>query len=158
MKLYNWNVNNARDQSSIQNCSRSFSINKHFLLLLALAASSLSDYSTASGYARPGPGGLPQQAKDPSYERGKALLKGRIKNYRGVQVCLLDTETGKLHKPSKNKLQPYRKVKAVKLALQLFNCKQAETLIAKIYKGNDLAYLVYYLDRRYKLQMDFNQS
>lgn len=138
--------------------SKQACLNKTVTLLMAIVASTLSSYSPASGFARPGPGGLPQQVKDPAYERGKALFKGRIKNYRAVQVCLQNTETGKLYKLSKSKLKPYRKAKAVKLALRLFNCKKTDQLIAKTYKGNDLAYLVYYLDKRYKLQMNFNQS
>lgn len=98
------------------------------------------------------------QGVDQLYEKGKHLYRGKDKKYKGIKVCLKaggDTGTSKL---SRSSLKKYAKGSALDLAVNLYNCKAEEQQLANVYQGDDLAYLIYYLNKRYKLNLEFDQG
>ncbi|MDM3871305.1 hypothetical protein QSV34_08050 [Porticoccus sp. W117] len=115
----------------------------------------------ASGSGGYGGGGnsFPQRSQprpvDAAYERGKALFRGREKSYGDVRVCMSDSETGEAIKVKKKLLKPFKKGKALDFANTLHNCNVPEQKIVDVYARNDLAALVHYFNKRYKLKLQY---
>lgn len=100
-------------------------------------------------------GSVQPRPVDAVYERGKALFKGRDKSYADVRVCINDSNSGETVKVKKKLLKPFKKAKVTDFAASLHNCAMPEEKIADVYALNDLAALVHYFNKRYKLKLQY---
>ncbi len=88
---------------------------------------------------------------DTRYEYGKTIYHGRAKNIGKVNFCVNDGETMSPVKAST--LRPFKRGSVRNLTSSLYNCdtsqKAGETINSK-----DLSYVVYYLNKRFRLRLN----
>ena len=136
--------------------------------ILLLAAASLtmlvqSTFSFASGgggysggggggFGGGGGGGFSQQRQvDQTYEVGKSIFNGRAKGEPSLEYCV-DVEGERL--PVKRKsVKSYKKGTYNDFANNLYRCDEPETLIAESLTRDSLLYVIYYLNKRHKLNL-----
>lgn len=91
---------------------------------------------------------------DPAYEQGKAVFKGRIKEYGEVKYCLISTEAENgVAKIKRKSLKPFKGQTAQVLADALRFCDDNSTVPNKVLTRDDFLYLIYYLNKRYRLKL-----
>lgn len=112
----------------------------------------------ASGSAGPGVGrtfgGGYESRTDPVYEQGKAIFKGRVKEYGKVKYCLAsaEAETGAI-KIKRKSMKRYKKQSVQALVNDLRFCEQESGKLIQVLSREHLSYLVYYLNKRYRLKL-----
>lgn len=139
---------------------------------LALVALLISSFAVASGgYGGSGTTGTVRQT-DPVYEHGKAIYKGRIKQYSTFSYCLIaekpaalatdnndsiadepNIDTVSVVKIKSKTIKPYKGVSYQALADQLVNCDKPDQKAFGYLQKKDLVSLVYYLNKRYRLKL-----
>ncbi len=117
----------------------------------------MSSLAMASGSAGPDVGrafGGSYDRTDPVYEQGKAVFKGRIKEYGKVKYCLTsaDAETGVV-KIKRKSMKRYKQQSVQVLLKDLRFCEQESGELLQILSREHLQYLVYYLNKRYRLKL-----
>ncbi len=131
------------------------------VLLLAMASLAMlaqSSFSFASGgYSGGGgsfsrsPSAAPQRQVDQTYEVGKAIFTGRAKGEPSLEYCI-EVEGEKI--PLKRKsVKSYRKATYNEFAKGLYRCDEPDTLIAESLTRDSLLYVVYYLNKRHRLNL-----
>ena len=126
-----------------------------FLFTLFISSAMFSSLALASGGG--GGGGFsrgsynPPRVTDQNYELGKSIYLGRNKNIPKVKYCV-DNGTEKV-KVKGSTLKPFKKKSQKELASKLYDCNDPETLIFTKIGSNNLAYAMYYLNKRYKLRL-----
>jgi len=131
------------------------------VLLLAMASLAMlaqSSFSFASGGYSGGGGGFsrspstaPQRQVDQTYEVGKAIFTGRAKGEPSLEYCI-EVEGEKV--PLKRKsVKSYRKATYNDFAKGLYRCDEPDTLIAESLTRDSLLYVVYYLNKRHRLNL-----
>lgn len=124
-------------------------------IVLAAALVQISSPAAASGsFGRQQPQ-LPERQRqvDPLYDQGKAVFKGRIRDYGKLKFCLVDPESGELAKLKGRTIKPFKEADINKFATSLYNCEMPEQQIAGLLTRDDLIAVVYYLNKRYKLNL-----
>lgn len=138
----------------------------NFLLALVMSLPIATVHASGSGGGGGGFGGgagggrrgditrPPHEAvTDHQYELGKAILSGRIEQYREIRVCI---DLGaSLEKPGSGALSEFRGGSRDSLALALRDCPdggQARRL-SEVMEGVDIDAVVHYLDERYSLRL-----
>lgn len=133
------------------------------LMIISLAAMALS--STAAfasgggggGYGGGGFGGTsaPQQrVVDQNYEQGKAIFTGRAVGSSKISYCLKDpSEEGKLVPVKSKTIKAYKRTTYQELADNLYNCDEPDSLVSSELKRDDYLYVMYYLNKRYRLAL-----
>lgn len=133
--------------------------------ILLLAAASLamlaqSTYSFASGGYSGGGGGFgggggnfsqQQRQVDQTYEVGKSIFNGRAKGEPSLEYCV-DVEGERLPVKRKN-VKSYKKGTYNEFASNLYRCDEPETRIAESLTRDSLLYVIYYLNKRHKLNL-----
>ncbi|MEM1092636.1 MAG: hypothetical protein AAGI67_19770 [Pseudomonadota bacterium] len=94
-----------------------------------------------------------QRQVDPLYDQGKAVFKGRVRDYGKLMFCVVDPESGELAKLKRKTVKPFRDADATNFAASLYNCEMPEQQIAGLLTRNDLVAVVYYLNKRFKLML-----
>lgn len=89
---------------------------------------------------------------DQVYEFGKSLYLGRAPGSKKVNYCVkVNGEPKKLRSRS---LRSYKGVKQLDFANALYNCNDPEQLALLELEKEQVAYVLYYLNKRYKLNLD----
>lgn len=126
------------------------------LLIAALALPAMGTSVFASGLSGRvgGPAGnasAPREV-DEVYEFGKALYLGRAPGSKKINYCVkVEGEPKKLRGRS---LRSYKGAKQLDFANALYNCNQPEQLALLELEKEQVAYVLYYLNKRYKLNLD----
>ena len=127
------------------------------LFALALICLFFSLNTQASGGYGGGYGGgnnFPVQQTDPVYEHGKAVFKGRISAYKDIDFCIITTndELG-FAKIKRKTIKHLKKTSYQKVAENLVSCDSTKQLIYQLITREDMAAVIYYLNKRYKLKL-----
>ena len=111
--------------------------------------------SSGGGYGGGGGLGLGSsgRAVDQAYEAGKNLFNGRNKTYEKFKICVIDLESNDKVKIKSKTIKPYKGKKAAQLAYALYRCDDSDEQIIDVLSQTDLNLVLYYLNKRYKLQL-----
>lgn len=125
-------------------------------VLFVILLGSLPTLAYASGTS----GGFNDQTRpeprivDPTYERGKAVANGKIRDYGKAKVCVLPAnEEAKGGKLKRKTLKPYRSVDVNVFATRLYICDQPELKAGEALESGDFLAVIYYLNKRFKLKL-----
>ena len=88
---------------------------------------------------------------DEVYEFGKALYLGRAPGAKKVNYCVNVDGTPK--KLRGRTLRDYKGARQLDFANALVNCQQPDQLALAGVKKEEIAYVIYYLNKRYKLNL-----
>jgi len=89
---------------------------------------------------------------DEVYEYGKALYLGRAPGATKINYCVnVDGAPKKLRGRT---LRSYKGSKQLDFANALVNCQQPDELALAAVKKEEIAYVLYYLNKRYRLNLD----
>ncbi len=130
--------------------------NKLFSGALALLVL-VSGHAMASGsYGGGGGGGsfnnTPQQRQvDPVYEQGKAIYRGRKSGEPSLNYCVVSE--GEKVPVKRSSIRSYKKTSYQELAQNLYNCDNPESLVADELTRDSLLYVLYYLNKRHRLNL-----
>ena len=91
---------------------------------------------------------------DEVYEFGKAVYLGRAPGTTKIKYCV--NVDGKTKKIRGRTLRPYKGSEQLEFANALVNCEQPEQLALAGVEKEQVAYVLYYLNKRYKLDLDTN--
>ncbi len=102
------------------------------------------------GFSSSGTNSAPREV-DKTYEFGKSLYLGRAPGSQKVKYCVkVDGEAKKLRGRA---LRPFRGASQLDLANALYNCDKPEQRALLSLKKEEVAYVLYYLNKRYKLDL-----
>lgn len=88
---------------------------------------------------------------DVAFSRGKAVFLGKADSPK-LSYCV--TYKGKKVKVKRKSMYPYKQGTVSELSKQLYNCDQPETQILSQLERKDFLYVLYYLDIKYKLDLE----
>jgi len=114
------------------------------LASISYASGSFSGTGRVSGFGN-------ERKVDQFYEVGKAIYSGRLKDTAKIDYCV-DTGT-EIVALSRKSIKPYKKKAKQTLFENLYNCDNTEKIVAYELGADKTSYLIYYLDKRYKLKM-----
>jgi len=124
--------------------------------LAILAQSTLSfasgGYSGGGGGFNRGNSGIENQRRvDQTYEIGKSIFNGRARGEPTLEYCV-DVEGERL--PVKRKsVKNFKKGTYNDFARSLYRCDAPDSLIADSLTRDSLLYVIYYLNKRHKLDL-----
>ena len=122
-----------------------------FLLLGALGAP--ESFASGGGYINGSgaPGGLPRKEPDNVYEYGKSIYQGRAPGATKQKYCLIvDGEPKKLNRRT---ARAWRGSDRLAFANALYNCDEPANLALKAVDEQQVPYVLYYLNKRFKLEL-----
>lgn len=90
---------------------------------------------------------------DHQYELGKSVFTGRHPNYRKVEFCFIDNENAKSIKVKNKTIRSYKGGPVTTLLNDLYQCKNTNQSISDTLQKNHLVASLYYLNKRYKLNL-----
>jgi len=114
----------------------------------ALASGGGGGYSGGGGGIGPAP--APREV-DQVYEYGKSVYLGRSPGSKKISYCV--KVDGELKKLRGRNLKSYRGAKQLDFANALYNCKAPDELALAGVDKEEIAYVIYYLNKRYKLDL-----
>lgn len=130
------------------------------ILLLAVTSLAMLTHSLVShasggssrGFSGSDSRSLQQQRPvDQSYEAGKAIYTGRAKGEPSLDYCIV-VEGEKV--PLKRKtVKTYKQGTYNEFAESLYRCDEPDSLIADSLTRDSLLYVIYYLNKRHKLNL-----
>lgn len=130
------------------------------MCLLAISATGLSELALASGGSYGGGYERETQERDYSrnvvderFELGKAIVTGRHADYRKVKFCFLNDAKTKGVKIKRKSIKGYKRQPVNNLVQSLYRCDDISKSIQTELAKDDLINAVYYLNKRYKLQL-----
>ena len=123
------------------------------LFSATIAFSSTTAFASGGGgggsYGGGGGYSAPQRQVDQTYEVGKAIFNGRQSGSPSISYCVT---SGDVKVPVKSKsLRGFKKTTYDNLSQNLYNCDKPDTLVASELSNDDLLYVLYYLNKRYRL-------
>lgn len=125
-----------------------------FSITIALSGTTAFASGGGGGGGFGGGGGSysqPQRQVDETYEVGKAIFNGRQSGVASISYCVA---SGDVKLPVKSKsLSDYKKTTYDNLSQNLYNCDKPDTLIATELSNDNLLYVLYYLNKRYRLKL-----
>ena len=89
---------------------------------------------------------------DQTFEIGKAIFKGRQSGVPQITYCVASDDGVKLPVKSKS-IRPFKKTSYQNLSDNLYNCDVPDTLVSDELSRDNLLYVLYYLNKRYKLSL-----
>jgi len=152
-KAINYKVNPMKNKLNFQTL---------LLMLISVAAMAISSTAAfASGGGGYGGGGggfggsVPQKrVVDQNYEQGKAIYTGRAVGSSKISYCVKErSEEGKLVPVKSKSIKAYKRTTYQELADNLYNCDEPESLVSSELKRDDYLYVMYYLNKRYRLAL-----
>lgn len=91
------------------------------------------------------------RAVDQDYEQGKAIYRGRKAGEPTLEYCILvDGEKVPIKRKS---IKAYKNTSYEDLAANMYQCDQPEKQIANGLTRDSLIYVLYYLNKRHKLNL-----
>lgn len=127
-------------------------IKKFALAMIFMGVASTAFASGASGGFRGSSVPTPRPV-DPLYEQGKAVYSGKVRSYGRIKYCIASPGQDAGGKLQKKTLKAYKRSSANEFALSLYNCDQPDQRIVDVLERSDLNAVVYYLNKRYKLNL-----
>jgi hypothetical protein len=125
--------------------------------ILFITQASLSFASggySGGGYNRPSgtdSGGSRGRAVDQNYEQGKSIYRGRKAGEPSFKYCILvDGEKVPIKRKS---IKAYKNGTYNELATNMYQCDEPEKQIANGLTRDSLLYVLYYLNKRHKLNL-----
>ena len=97
------------------------------------------------GYSAPKP-----KPVDTRYEYGKTIYQGRAHNLGRINFCINDGEN--LTPVKASSLRPFKRGSTRNLSSSLYNC-DTNRKVSDTVNSRDLSYVVYYLDKRFRLHL-----
>ena len=88
---------------------------------------------------------------DNTYETGKAIFNGRRDSSPKLSYCV--TSDDEVVKIKSRSLKAYKNTTYDNLAQNLYICDRPDTLVGLELTRDDLLYVLYYLNKRYKLSL-----
>jgi hypothetical protein len=126
---------------------RFFSVSLVFIVLMAQASLSYA----SGGYSGGNGDRSISRAVDQNYEQGKSIYRGRKAGEPTFEYCIL-VDGAKV--PLKRKsIKAYRNTTYEELAANMYQCDQPEKQIASGLTRDSLLYVLYYLNKRHKLNL-----
>lgn len=92
---------------------------------------------------------------DENYQKGKAIFLGKGKHKR-YPYCVTDVNSATPEKRitlKRSNLLPFREMPVVEFVKQLFDCENPKQWVLNYLEKEDAGYVVYYLNRHYKLNL-----
>jgi len=131
-----------------------------FLLLVAsLAIPAMADASgsTSSGQRQSGPR-LETVARpvDQFYEFGKAVYRGKVGNLGKIKYCVAQPDSDVGGKLRGKTVKPYKSGDANDFANRLYDCDNPDSRIVDLLPKQEMVAVLYYLNKRYKMNMVVN--
>ena len=131
------------------------------LVVACVVGTSLSPMESAAQYGGSSGGGggvsVSGGGKDPLFDKGKAVYRGRAESAKGTKFCVVDKggegEAPEAKKLSRSNLKPFKGGSKRVLMLQLVDCEDATKPARTVLSAEDLRALVHYLDGRFKLKL-----
>ena len=118
----------------------------------AVLASGGDDSGDDSGHTEDGLDFGERRVVDPIYESGKAVYTGRSKSAPKLSYCIGSGEQAiKLKRKS---IKQFKKTSFSELAKNLYRCDIPSETIKSQLEKRDFLHMLYYLDKRYKLQLE----
>ena len=93
----------------------------------------------------------PVRQVDQNYEAGKAIFTGRKSSAGKLDYCV--AVDGELKKIKRSSLKDYKRTSYDEVANNLFDCNEPETKIAEKITRDELLYVLYYLNKRFRLYL-----
>ncbi len=129
---------------------------KRLLILSAIMAALLSQALYASGRSSGGFSNRSDQTPKPrqideAYEYGKAIFLGRNPGTKAMKYCLLVDGEAKII--NRNNIKRYKGTNQSELANALYDCDEPENLALRAVNKEQIPYVLYYLNKRYKLNL-----
>lgn len=124
------------------------------LLAILVASSSFASGGIGGGGISGTSGGVGSAQRrevDESYEYGKAVYLGRSSDAKKLAYCVL--VEGEAKKVKKKSLKPYRRKTRSELANALYLCDEPSKLALHSLKKEQIAFVLYYLNKRFKLKL-----
>ena len=88
---------------------------------------------------------------DEAYEYGKAVYLGRSPGAQKIDYCVV--VDGEAKKVKRTNLKPYKGVTRQELANALYNCDNSEQLALRSVSQEEVPFVLYYLDKRFRLNL-----
>ena len=121
------------------------------ILIVCALVGSTSLAFASGGYSRGGSSNFNPKPVDRTYEYGKSVFKGRVKGVSKTPYCI-DNGTEKVKLKGKS-IKAFRGSTVTELASNLYDCNNPDKLIASTLSTRNLEYVIYYLNKRYKLKL-----
>ncbi len=117
--------------------------------LVLISASSIAFASGGGGSY--GSYSTPSEPVDTKYEYGKSVYQGRANNVPKIKYCV-DNGKEKV-KLKRSSLRPFKGGTVDSLTAKLYDCDNLNTLIGEKISTRDFSYVIYYLNKRYRLNL-----
>ena len=124
-----------------------------FALCATVSGVALASGGGSGGYGGGGGGSFnaPQRQIDTVYEEGKAIYRGRKAGEPSINYCIANE--GEILPVKGKTIKAYKKTSYEKLANNLYNCDNPDTLVANELTRDSLLYVLYYLNKRHRLNL-----
>jgi len=120
-------------------------------LIFSSVAIASGGYSSGSSGGYSSPTSRPVNRVDQDYELGKSIFQGRQAGVAKLSYCVeVDGEQTEVKKSS---IKQFKRQSYSALANGLFDCDQPGTLVASHLDTDSLISVVYYLGKRYRLNL-----
>lgn len=130
-------------------------LNKNLVLAIFAVGTTFFSLSlfASGGYSGSGQGGsygstTSEKKVDQAYENGKAIYKGRSKN---VSYCIVDGSASVAVKRST--IKQLKGAKYADVGERLHNCENTKETMSMLLKEYELNSVIYYLNKRYRLNL-----
>lgn len=124
-----------------------------FIILAAFLIPSFAIASGSSGGFSGSSSSVPSARQvDQAYEYGKSLYNGRSKEVAKFDYCVAGEE--ELVKVKRSSLKTFKGASYEQLANNLYDCDNPEKSMLDHVDTTQAAYIIYYLDKRYKLDLE----
>ncbi len=120
------------------------------LLSISLIPSAFASGSYGGGSSY-NSGRIQQKQVDQVYETGKAIFLGRQRGVEKLSYCV--KVDGELAPVKRRSVKAFKNTSYNELAQNMFNCDQPETKITNQLSRDNFLYVVYYLNKRHKLNL-----
>lgn len=137
----------SRDSSAVSKIS---SVILGVAIALPLGAFASGGGGGFSGAGSSAPAPAPREI-DEAYEFGKSIYLGRAPGSQKIKYCVkVDGEARKLRGRT---LRPYKGTNQIDFANALYSCENPEQRALLKVKKEEVAYVLYYLNKRYNLDL-----
>ena len=122
------------------------------LSIAFLSIISSTAFASGGGASYGGSYNSKPKAIDTKYEYGKTVYQGRAKKVGKVSFCVANGNSVTPVKASS--LRPFKKGSVRNLTSSLYDCDNTSQKISDKISSKDLSYVVYYLNKRFRLRLN----
>ena len=116
-----------------------------------LASGGESEDNDSEGFGDSGSFERTERVVDPTYESGKAVYTGRKHATPKLSYCLKGEEG--VVKVKRKTIKQFKKSSYSELAKSLYQCDTPDSTIKSQLESKDFLHVLYYLNKRYKLNL-----